>query len=145
VAFAVLISLPVSAFGTKKSWDGVQREPGFGCPNDTTFGQVITIPGNKRTLNKFTFWWVRSTHGSMVVRAEVYAWDGAKAAGSSLYESAPRTISFGGDAFHKESFAPAGLAVTPGAQYVIFASIDKDYDQCVDGYILAWGSVNDSA
>jgi hypothetical protein len=35
--------------------------------------------------------------------------------------------------------------VTPGAQYVIFASIDKDFDQCIGGYILAWGAVDDSA
>jgi len=144
-AIALVDANPAAAIGTKKHWDGVQREPGFGCPNDTTFGQVITIPKHRHTLNKFTFWWVRSTNGSMVVRGEVYAWDGAKATGSSLYESAPRTIAFKDDTFHKESFTPAGLAVTPGAQYVIFASIDKDYDQCVGGYILAWGSVANSA
>ena len=145
LAVAVLGSSPAGAIGTKKHWDGVQREPGFGCVNGTsTFGQVITIPHTKHTLNKFSFWWVRSTNGSMVVRGEVYAWDGSKATGNSLYESAPRTISFNDDVFHKESFAPAGLAVTPGAQYVIFASTDKDYDQCTEGAVIAWGVVDDS-
>ena len=81
----------------------------------------------------------------MVVRGEVYAWDGSKATGSSLYESRPRTIAFTDDSFHKEGFATGGIAVTPRAQYVIFASIDKDYDQCTNGYILAWGAVDDSA
>jgi hypothetical protein len=145
LAVALLGSSQAWAFGTKKSWDGSQREPGFGCPNDTTFGQVITIPKNQHTLNRFTFWWVRSTHGSMVVRGEVYAWDGSKATGNSLYESKPRSIAFTDDVFHKESFATHGVAVTPGAQYVIFASIDKDFDQCVGGFILAWGVVDDSA
>ena len=144
LAAAVLGSNSAGALGTKKSWDGVQREPGFGCPNDTTFGQVITIPETKHTLDKFTFWWFRSTHGSMVVRGEVYAWDGTKASGSSLYESAPRSIAWTNDESHRETFLTGGIAVTPGAQYVIFASIDKDYDQCVGGYILAWGAVDDS-
>jgi hypothetical protein len=143
-ALVVLGGNSAGAIGTKKHWDGSQREPGFGCPNDTTFGQVITIPKHRHTLNKFTFWWVRSTNGSMVVRGEVYAWDGSKATGNSLYESSPRTIAFTDDAFHEESFATHGIAVTPGAQYVIFASIDKDYDQCVDSYVLAWGVVDDS-
>jgi hypothetical protein len=131
IAVAVCWVTAAGAIGTKKQWDGVQREPGFGCVNaTTTFGQVITIPRRKNVLNKFTFWWVRSTKGSMVVRGEVYAWDGSEATGDSLYESAPRTISLKGDSFHKESFAPAGLAVTPGAQYVIFASTDKDFLAC---------------
>jgi hypothetical protein len=142
----VVVASPAAAIGTKKKWDGIQREPGFGCVNaTTTFGQVITVPRRKNILNRFTFWWVRSTKGSMVVRGEVYAWDGSKATGGSLYESAPRTISLKGDSFHKESFAPAGLALTPRAQYVIFASTDKDFGQCTDGAVLAWGVVDDSA
>jgi len=142
----LLASSSAGAIGTKKKWDGVQREPGFGCVADTTtFGQVITIPKTKHTLNKFSFWWVRSTKGSMVVRGEVYAWDGSKATGDSLYESAPRTIKFTDDSFHQESFAPAGLPVTPGGQYVLFASIDKDFSQCTEGDVLAWGAVDDSA
>jgi hypothetical protein len=28
---------------------------------------------------------------------------------------------------------------------VIFASIDKDFEQCTNDYILEWGSVDDSA
>jgi len=146
LAAAFLSGSSAGAIGTKKKWDGVQREPGFGCVNaTTTFGQVITVPSNKHTLNKFSFWWVRSTNGSMVVRGEVYAWDGQKATGNSLYESSPRTINFTDDSFHKEGFAPAGLAVTPGARYVLFASTDKDFGQCSEGAVLAWGAVDDSA
>ena len=143
--FAALGSSPASAINTYKSWDGVQYVFPFGCPDTTTYGQVITIPKSKHTLNKFTFSWATyAGSGSMVVRGEVYAWDGSKATGSSLYESSPRTISFNDSSFHKESFAPA-LPVTPGAQYVLFASIDKDYEQCTGDYTLKWGLVDDSA
>ena len=58
---------------------------------------------SKTRLNKFVFSWanVPGSSGLMVVRGEVYAWDGSKATGSSLYESAPRTISFSDSAFHR--------------------------------------------
>jgi len=80
----------------------------------------------------------------MVVRGEVYAWDGTKATGSALYESGPRTISYHNTAFRREKF-PAAISATPGAQYVLFASIDKDYEQRTNGYELAWASEDDSA
>jgi len=115
----------------------------FGCPNTTTYGQVITVPNNKHNLNSFTFEWVNGSTGSMVVRGEVYQWDGSKATGSALFESEPRTISFSKSRFHKETF-PVVVAVTPGAKYVVFASIDKDFEQCTGDYTLNWGAVDDS-
>jgi hypothetical protein len=45
----------------------------------------------------------------------------------------------------RKLFKPAGISVTPGAKYVLFASIDKDFEQCTGGYTLAWASVSDSA
>ena len=141
-AFTALGSNPASAIGTYKSWDGSQQVGSFGCPNTTTYGQVITV--RKRTmLNKFTFSWVNGSSGSMVVRGEVYAWDGSKATGSALWESRPRTISFQDSAFHKETFKPGALPLSQGGQYVLFASIDKDYEQCTDNYTVDWGSVDD--
>ena len=56
-----------------------------------------------------------------------------------------RREAFGDGLFHKEVFTPNGISVTPGAQYVLFASIDKDYEQCTGDYELAWGSVSDDA
>jgi len=137
---------PATALSTYKDWDGSEFISTFGCPNTSTYGQIITIPTGKQTLDAFSFWWRNNghRHGSMVVRGEVYAWDGAKATGSSLYESPPRTISYGDNLFHKESFAPAGLALTPGAAYVIFASIDKDYEECQKPTLLAWGFISES-
>jgi hypothetical protein len=148
-AFAPAASAHVSpaakaAINTYKSWDGSQNVTEFGCPNTTTYGQVITVPANKTHLTKFTFPWENLDAGSMVVRGEVYAWDGSEATGSAVFESAPKTIDFSDGVFHNVAFKVPSATVTPGAQYVVFASIDKDYEQCTDGYALAWGSVDDS-
>jgi hypothetical protein len=83
----------------------------------------------------------------MTVRAEVYAWDGTKAHGPSLYEK-KRTVSYPGDRlFHTESFKPSGISVSPGAQYVLFASTDKNWTQCQNQYpySLGWGGTGDDA
>jgi hypothetical protein len=153
-AFAALGATQASAstakrhptINTYKNWDGSQEVVEFGCPNTTTYGQVIKVPGHKAHLDKFSFSWINfSGSGSMVVRGEVYAWDGSKATGASLYESAPRTVAFGDALFHKESFKPAGIPVTAGAQYVMFASIDKDFEECTGTYTLGWAAVDDAS
>jgi hypothetical protein len=141
LAFAALGSSPAAAISTYKSWNGSSIIEPFGCPNTTTYGQVITIPKSKTHLGKFTFSWINLNTGSMVMRGEVYAWDGQKATGSALYESRKRTISFSDGLFHKVTFRANLVPVTPGAQYVLFGSIDKDYEQCTNNYEVAWGFV----
>ena len=39
-------------------------------------------------------------------------------------------------------FRVHGLALTPGAQYVLFTSIAKDYEQCTLGYSVSWAAVS---
>ena len=51
----------------------------------------------------------------MVVRGEVYAWDGQKATGSALWESKAKTISYADSDFHKQTFKTGPLPLTPGA------------------------------
>ena len=140
-AFAALGSNPAMAISTYNSWDGSSFVQPFGCPDTTTYGRVITIPNGQTHLGKFHFSWINLNTGSMVVRGEVYAWDGQKATGSALYESRKRTISFSDGAFHKVTFKPTLVPVTPKAQYVIFASIDKDYEQCTNNYEFGWGYI----
>jgi len=129
---------------TFKDWQGNQIVLPFGCPDTTTYGQTITVPGHKTKLNKITWTW-SGQGGSMVVRFEVYAWDGTKATGPNLFESAPRTISFADSLFHHVSFNAGATGVTPGHQYVVFASIDKDYESCTNNYEVSWGAVDDSS
>jgi hypothetical protein len=135
-------STDTATINTFKAWDGQSDVIPFGCPDTTTYGQTITVPAGKTLLNKFTFAWINLGTGSMVVRGEVYAWDGTKATGSALYQSRKRTINFSDGVYHNETFRPNGVSVTPGAQYVLFASIDKDYEQCTNNYELGWGLVS---
>ncbi len=145
---------PAFAVNTLKDWDGQQFVEQFGCPDTQTYGQVISVRRTVHHLNKFAF---ELANGelfgpdprSMVVRGEVYAWDGSKAAGPALYESNPRTISYPYDDlnFHKETFRPSMLSLLPG-KYIVFLSIAKDYQQCGSpafGYELKWGAVDGSA
>lgn len=146
-AFAALSSSPTSAasginINTYKNWDGSSEVSAFGCPNTTTYGETITVPAGATSLEKFSFEMVNLNSGSMVLRGEVYAWDGSKATGSALWEGKPRTISFSDGLFHKVTFKPGVLPVTAGQQYVLFASIDKDFEQCQGGYVLGWGFDN---
>ena len=64
----------------------------FGYPDTATYGQVITAPADDTQLDSFTFFMAIST-GTVVMRGEVYAWDGQKATGPNLFESAPQTVS----------------------------------------------------
>jgi hypothetical protein len=135
-----------ATINTYRSWDKSSSIAAFGNPNTTTYGQTITIPAGKTTLRRFNFYMgnFAGTRGTIVMRGEVYAWDGQEATGDALWESAPVTIAYDDDAFHKVAFHTGGVAVTPGSQYVIFASVSKDFDQCTPGYLLQWGSVPDS-
>ena len=133
-----------ATINTHKDWQGNQIVIPFGCPDTTTYGQTITVPWHKTKLNKITWVW-EGQGGSMVVRFEVYAWDGSKATGANLFESAPRTISFADSLFHHVSFDAGAAPVTPGNQYVVFASIDKDYESCTNNYTVAWGAVDDTS
>lgn len=146
VSAAALMGTPASAISTLRDWDGSSFVWPYGCPDTSTYGQVIRVPRGKTTLNSFSFLWANNdgSRGSMTVRGEVYAWDGEKATGSAVYESEPRKISYKKDNFHKVTFA-AMAPVTPGARYVIFASTDKDHEQCSGDYLLEWAIVNDAS
>jgi len=123
---------------TFPQWDGSTYVFEFGCPNTTTYGQVVTAPAHRKHIKNFTFTWHDFTTGSMVVRGEVYAWNGSMATGSAVAESAPQTVTSGAPDWFTVNFKLKG-SVTPGQQYVIFASIDKDFESCTGGYTVQWG------
>ncbi len=134
-----------SSINTYSAWDGSSNVQSFGCPNTTTYGQVVTAPAKVKSLKKYSFYLNDfAIPGSMVVRGEVYAWNGTTATGSALSETAPRTLSYGDSAFHTETFKTGGAAVKAGSQYVIFLSIDKDFESCTNPYTNGWASVADT-
>jgi hypothetical protein len=61
------------------------------------------------------------------------------ATGSALWESKAKTFSFSDSTFHKVTFKPGAVPVTAGQQYVVFVSIDKDYEKCTNSYEVGWG------
>jgi len=132
---------------TYSSWNGGSSVSPFGCPDSSTYGQVITIPAKTKKLTKFSFYMAGQAGAgqSMVVRGEVYNWSGSGATGSAVAESKPQTIAFGDASIHAVTFKTPKAKVTPGKQYVIFASIDKDYEKCTGNYGLWWASLDGSA
>jgi hypothetical protein len=134
-------ALAVNTFKDQKAFVGP-----FGCQATATFGQVITVPQNKHYLDKFGFILANySLSASMVVRGEVYGWDGEKATGAALYESRPRRLFYTDNNLHREIFKPIALPLAPGAQYVLFLSVSKDTDKCPQrDNNLYWGATDDS-
>ena len=130
---------------THKGWDGASSVIPFGCPDTTAYGETITVPEGLQEINKFTFYMSDGgVEGSMRVRGEIYAWDGAKATGSAVGQTKAQTIDFSDTAYHPVRFRFQDAMVTPGSQYVIFATIDKNYEKCSD-YTVAWGATDDGA
>jgi hypothetical protein len=133
----------INTFGT---WDGTTMVQPFGCPNTTTYGETITVPMGSTSIDRFTVSWQDLSSGSFKVRGEVYAWDPSTfhAIGSATAETKPRRVHSGASGFFKETFKFKDAAVTEGEQYVVFASIDKDYSVCdTSSYLVGWGAIRD--
>jgi Ca2+-binding RTX toxin-like protein len=133
------MALADTTIDTTPRWDGEMNVYSFGYPTSATYGQVLTAPANDTQLDSFTF--LMDVPDTATFRGEVYAWDGKKATGPNLYESAPRTTSGSGD-FEEITFDTGGVQLTGGQKYVLFATISKDYEassgQTEDGY---WGFI----
>ncbi len=124
----------IDTFG---AWDGTTAANPFGCNGaTTTYGQVFTVPAKRHHLTKLALKWTDLTTGSMVVRGELYAWDGLKATGSAIYETPPQTFSSGKSGFYDVTLKFKGT-LKPGSQYVAFGSIDKDFEACTT-YSVGW-------
>jgi hypothetical protein len=137
-AAAFMSVVPGTALGattidTTSSWDGVSCVWPFGYLNTATFGQVVTVPSRDTRLDSFTFYIKNDdtppggTSSTIVLRGEVYAWDGTKASGRGLWESAPRSLTVSGP-FEEVSFDTGGLRLKARRTYVLFASVSKDFD-----------------
>lgn len=99
----------------------------FGWPRYATVGQTITVPRTDSVLDEFTFYYQSDFKDGPIVRGDVYAWDGAKATGAGLWESAPRQFITARNTPTPVTFQTGGVALTPNERYVLFVSLSKDY------------------
>ena len=76
------------------------------------------------------------------MRGEVYAWDGSKATGSALFESAPVTIT-NSSSYQLVTFNTGAITLQPG-NYVLFASTSRDQSGAPSS-ACRWGSVVNTA
>lgn len=127
-SFALGLTLAVSTtwaqnIDTTAVWNGTEYVFPFGLPNTATYGQTITAPATASVLQGFSFQ-INSQGVAFPFQAYVYAWDAANshATGPALYTS-PVITTTGDNAFHAYSFAVPSMSLTPGTQYVLFASV----------------------
>ena len=107
---------------TTPSWNGIDTIGLFGYPNTATYGQVITTTPSETSLQSFAFY--MDLPASCTFQGEVYAWDGAKATGSALWEGPPAQTSGSGN-LEEITFTPGGVSLAANTQYVLFASVSK--------------------
>lgn len=121
----ILLSSPAAAAERVDTRAAATSTAGpFGVPSIATMGQIITVPAGESSVTEIAFSLV-SVPSTTVFRAAIYAWDGSRASGPSLYESQPTSTT--GTALQTLTFTPASaVPVTPGGQYVIFLSTSKD-------------------
>jgi len=103
----------------------------FGEFNSATYGQTITVPGADNVLDSFSFWVDDFVNPDYVDFAGyVMAWDGAKTTGPILWNSATMSTTNNGGLGGNEKFTfnTGGLALTSGAQYVLFVSASNYFD-----------------
>jgi hypothetical protein len=137
-------TVTATTIDTYQDWGGVTYLQDFGHPDTATYGQVITVPAGARKLKDFAFWMGASTHtsvGTITMRAEVYSWDGRKAS-KEIWESQPRelVVDPDGPLFEKVQFQVTKARLKPGKQYVLFASVSKDYEVTDPFVSAAWGA-----
>ena len=142
---AVLMLLAASAsaqnsIDTIAGWNGTSSISSFGVVNTATYGETITVGAGASPLNSFSFE-IGHCSAGVTFRGEVYAWDGTKATGSSLFESPTMTVP-ADSSFHLVTINVGGISLAPGT-YVLFASTSKDQDMAPNAG-CQWGALTNN-
>ncbi len=104
---------------TTSSWNGSSFISPFGESNTATYGQTFTV-GSEASLDNFTFYLNDNVNPDFTdFEAFVMGWDGTRARGGVLYQSASlsTTNNNGSDGFEEFSINTGGLFLTSGSQY----------------------------
>ena len=115
------VSLRGDVMSTLSNWDGSSLIYPFGTPNTQTYGELITASPANAVLNSFSFEMKIPTN--LTFAGYVYAWDSTQlaATGPQLYASGPMSTT-DSTVFQQITFTVPSLALTPGQEYVLFAS-----------------------
>jgi hypothetical protein len=108
---------------TIPSWNGLTFITAFGVPNTATYGQTFAVAPGSAVLSSFGLE-IGNCNANVSFRGEIYAWDGAKATGPSLFES-PVTSLTSSSSFQLVTFNAGGIILPPGS-YVLFATTSRD-------------------
>jgi len=115
----------------------------FGDPANATqtYGEIFTAPNNGDTsLASFSFYTGDPYYsGNIIAGAYVATWTGTHA-GTLLYDSGQFTYDNAGN--EELTFNTGGLAVTPGAQYIVFLSTTKFHGQSSGASYVSYGGTN---
>ncbi len=101
----------------------------FGGPNTATYGETFLSPVGYNQLDQFTFQFQGFDPGTgddgadLRFYAYLMGWDGSKATGPILYQSALTDGTSGGPTTF--TFNTGGTAVTPGGLYVAFVNASQ--------------------
>lgn len=136
----VVANATAPSIDTTPYWDGVLNIYNFGMPNTATYGQTISMT-ESATLTEFSFF--MQVTSTAVFRGYVFAWDGLKAKGAPLFESAPMSTTQGGNFEEVVFHIPCGIVLDAGQQYVLFASTTKDPAQ--PNSAGRWGILNNNS
>ena len=124
VALVVLPRATTVVLATTNSPSGTTPISYFGKSGTTTYGQTFIAPTQSSVLTSFTVY-IENVTGSTEFEFYVMAWNGSEATGPILYQS-PATNTDESSGFQPYTFNTGNLALTPGASYVAFASIDTN-------------------
>ena len=128
----MLLALAICCFGdtTYNNYTGYNPywHP-LGYPNTATYGETFMAPTNgDNVLQNFSFWMAGPYQsGNIILGAYIATWTGNHA-GTLLYSS--NSVNYDNTGEAQLSFSvPGGLALTPGANYVMFLSVSQYYGQ----------------
>ena len=135
----------VTIIDTTPGWDGINSIGFFGEPNFATWGQTFTTNATDTILDNFTFWLDDALNFDFVdFAAYVMAWDGSKATGSVLFQSAPlsTTNNGGQDGMEQFTLNTGGVGLAPNQQYVAFFSASNFFDSAEGAASMGFLGIN---
>ncbi|MGR3319062.1 MAG: hypothetical protein ACUZ8O_11365, partial [Candidatus Anammoxibacter sp.] len=135
------VSKATALIDTTGSWAGSILWFGESDNASSTYGQTFTVTGSETVLDSFTFFQDDSVNPDFVdFEAYVYAWDGDRATGSSLFTSSPMstTNNGGNDGWEIFTINTGGVTLTTGSQYVAFFTTANMFDDITGS--SAWKS-----